>query len=151
MRTKGSFLVHEEPYHIICRPCDIYIYLPALEEDKIRHPGRIPDQNRTGTDGTAAALPVQHTTTRGFHLHTYPILCDTTVLLLISTLHLGIIPVLRIRIRNPHGTVLILVDWIWIRIGNANPDPDWECGSGSGLKKAKMTHKHRKKIRNFMF
>jgi hypothetical protein len=61
------------------------IYLPALEEDKIRHPGRISDQNRTGTDGTAAALPVQHTSTRGFHLHTYAILCDNTVMLLIST------------------------------------------------------------------
>jgi hypothetical protein len=51
-----------------CPPCDLY--LPALEEDNVRHPGWIPDQNRTGTDGTAAALTVQHTTTRGFHLHT---------------------------------------------------------------------------------
>jgi hypothetical protein len=35
---------------------------------------------------------------------------------------------------NPHGTALILVCRIWIR-----------------SKRAKMTHKNRKKLRNFMF
>ncbi len=44
------------------------------------------------------------------------------------------------------------LDWIGldlIRSVDPNPDPDLESGSGS--KRAKMTHKNRKKLRNFMF
>jgi hypothetical protein len=32
-----------------------------------------------------------------------------------------------------------------------DPDPHSKCGSGSGSRRAKMTHKNRKKYRIFMF
>jgi hypothetical protein len=32
-----------------------------------------------------------------------------------------------------------------------DPDPHSNCGSGSGSRRAKMTHKKRKKVRNFIF
>jgi hypothetical protein len=37
---------------------------------------------------------------------------------------------------------------IWIRIGSGF---NQVSGSGSGFRRAKMTHKNRKKLRNFMF
>jgi hypothetical protein len=30
-----------------------------------------------------------------------------------------------------------------------DPDRHYECGSGSGSRRAKMTHKYRKKVKNF--
>jgi hypothetical protein len=32
-----------------------------------------------------------------------------------------------------------------------DPDPHFECGSRSGSRRAKLTHKYRKKLRIFMF
>ncbi len=39
----------------------------------------------------------------------------------------------------------------WIRIQSGTVDPDLDAESGSGSRRAKMTHKNRKKLRNFMF
>jgi hypothetical protein len=45
-----------------------------------------------------------------------------------------------IRIRmDPHQFELL----------DPDPDPHSNCGSGSGSRRAKMTHKNRKKVQNF--
>ncbi len=53
------------------------------------------------------------------------------------------------RVLDPYPDWIWIQSGQWIRIRIRNPDPHSESGSGS--RRAKMTHKSRKKFINFMF
>jgi hypothetical protein len=57
----------------------------------------------------------------------------------------------RNRFNKIFGGFIMRQAGLRIRINLMDPDPHSNCGSDSGSRRAKMTHKNKKKYRIFMF